>query len=167
MWLMHKNKFLTKLKFQARGWEGDPTCQFCSEPEDTDHLLFQCFFTRHVWFHIGLCQQYMGQWSSISDVVQFACILPKITRTAFLIVVNAITWSIWKHRNDLCFNNSITHSGRHAILTIISLVVYWIGKLTEDVQVEANAWLLANVDVVPLQVALPEDEQMATLLIED
>lgn len=107
--------------------------QFCSEPEDANHLFFQCFFARHLYFYIGLCQHYMGRWRSISNVVQFAYTLPKITRTAFLIVASAIIWSIWKHKNDLCFNNFVTHLGRQVILTIIYLVVSWTGKLTKNV----------------------------------
>lgn len=74
--------------------------------------FFQCYFARHVWFHMGQWQQYMAQWNSITDVIHFALALPKITRTAFLIVVSTTIWCIWRHQNDLCFNDSITHSDR-------------------------------------------------------
>lgn len=134
MWLVHRNKILTKLKLHNRGWAGDITCQICTHPEDADHLFFHCYFAKHVWFHLGKCQDIMSQWSSFSDVVQFAYSLPKPARIAFLIVVSAAIWCIWRHRNDLYFNDSHIQSGRQVILTIISLVDYWTGTLSEDIK---------------------------------
>lgn len=133
-----------------RGWTGDTTCQFCTEFEDTDHIFFHCYFARDIWFHMGQCQHLFHNWHSLHDVLNYAFTLPKTPRIAFLLVVCAIIWSIWRQRNDLCFNDSVVHSGKTIILNIISLVIYWTGKLSDEVKQEAQSWLPPDLDDVPL-----------------
>lgn len=129
MWLMSKNKILTKLKLQEKGWQGDLSCQFCSQQEDNAHLFFQCYFAKSIWFYMGNCQDISRQWCSMDDVIHYALTLNKTSRTAFLIVVSAVIWCIWKQRNELCFRNSIVHSCRSVILTMVSIIIYWTGPL--------------------------------------
>lgn len=160
MWLVTKDKILTKVNLQKKGWSGDVSCQFCNCPEDVNHLFFHCFFAKHVWFHMGQCQQHFLSWHSMEDVIQFALTLPKHKRQAFLIVISAVTWGIWKHRNDLCFNNSLVHSCRNVILTIISLIVYWTGKAPMQVKVETNNWMPQDIDEIPVQVIHPAVQQL-------
>lgn len=58
MWLMTKNKILTKSNLRKRGWKGSVQCQFCHELESTNHLFLLCPFTQQIWFWMGLSQQY-------------------------------------------------------------------------------------------------------------
>lgn len=82
-------------------------------------------------------------------------------------VVSAIIWCICRQKNDLCFNDSITHSGWRVIIGIISLVVFWRCKMSEEIQQATQAWLPKDLGDVPLQVASPEDEHMIGWLSED
>lgn len=150
MWLMCKNKILTKAKLQEKGRQGDLACQICSHLEDNNYLFFQCYFAKCIWFYMGNCQDIMLNFQSMDDVVSFALTLDKHKRTAFLIVVSVVILCIWKQRNELCFNNSIVHSCRHVILTIVSIVVYWTGQLKMDLQEAVNEWLPKDLHEVPI-----------------
>lgn len=136
MWLVHKNKFLIKYWLCIRGWTGNTSCQFCHSQEDVNHLFLDCYFARHIWFHLGKCQQLIQHWHYLDDLVMYALSLNKTSRTAFLMVVSATILCIWKQINDLCFNNYVTHSGRSVLLNTISLVTYWIGPMFDEVKQE-------------------------------
>lgn len=43
-------------------------------------------------------------------------------------VFSSICWTIWKHRNEMCFQNATLKSGRQLILLIVSLLEYWLGS---------------------------------------
>jgi zinc-binding in reverse transcriptase len=43
------NKILTKDNLKKRGWSGDHSCVFCSNPESVDHLFFHCPFVIDFW----------------------------------------------------------------------------------------------------------------------
>jgi hypothetical protein len=43
------------------------------------------------------------EWRSIREILAFIQTLPANKKTAAIIVLSAICWSIWKHRNDVCF----------------------------------------------------------------
>ena len=116
---------------------------------------------------MGRCCFHYRDWRSIDGVVQFALTLNKLTRTAFLIVICAVVWSIWKHRNDLCFNNYRIYTAHNVILQIVSLVSYWTGTAAEVLQVAVQEWMPLDVDVIPLQVLPPDDVQMVDWVIAD
>jgi hypothetical protein len=42
LWEMLKNSILTKDNLLKRGWIGNDQCDFCSEKEIINHLLFGC-----------------------------------------------------------------------------------------------------------------------------
>lgn len=109
---------------------------------------------------MGKCQDFRHRWTSMDDVIQFALNMDKKSRTAFLIVIGTVIWCIWKQHNDLCFQNSIVHSCRNVILSIISIIIYWTGQLNEEMQTKVNEWLPKDMDDVPLQIVQLEDEMM-------
>ena len=75
-------------------------------------------------------------------------------------VVCAVVWSIWKHRNDLCFNSTVIYTSRNLILQIVSLVSYWTGTVKQEVREATQQWLPQDIDVIPLQVLDPDDVLM-------
>jgi hypothetical protein len=150
-----QNKFAKK-----KSCTGDITCQFCACDESSNHLFFRCFYAQQVWRWMGACQTQYQNWSSIGDVIQFTYSLPKINRLALLIVVCVVIWSIWKHRNDLCFNNSRIYTARNIILQILSLISYWTGTLQGELREAVQEWLPQELDAIPLQVMDHADIQM-------
>nr|KUM45132.1 hypothetical protein ABT39_MTgene3632 [Picea glauca] len=69
-WLIGKERILTWDAFQRRGWEGPGICLLCNNaPEDLQHLLVHCPFTKEVWYrsikHFSLPIAWCG--STISD----------------------------------------------------------------------------------------------------
>lgn len=51
---------------------------------------------------MGQCQDWFTGWHSMSDIVTFALTLKAENSSAFLIVVSALCWSMWKHWNAIC-----------------------------------------------------------------
>lgn len=52
------------------------------------------------------------QWDTLSDVINYAVSLGSIQCKAFLTVVSATCWAVWKARNNACFNEqAILRSG--------------------------------------------------------
>lgn len=67
-----------------------------------------------------------------------------------LLVFSAICWTIWKHRNELCFESGKKKTTRQIILLIISLVHYWTGQVKPRVQECMSLWLPVDTEAIPL-----------------
>lgn len=160
LWLVAKNQILTKVNLATKGWTGSTTCNFFSDEESTTHLFLKCRFAKFVWFWMGQCKDQFHQWDSITDLMTYAFSLDQLNQTAFLIVAGAVIWSIWKHRNDVCFNRKQIHTTKTMILLILSLLHYGSGKLKEEVNTAIGAWIPADLSVLPLRVGDPADSEM-------
>lgn len=101
LWLLSKNKALTRDNLAKRRNVADPSCLFCSEKETCQHLFFECVVAKQMW-------------KSISQAVDFdigasfesigTCWL---SNKRFLIVnmcAAAALWGLWKLRNDFLFS---------------------------------------------------------------
>ena len=157
MWLLAKNKILTKVKLQSKGWQGNTQCHFCSGVEDVNHLFLLYPFVQKIWFWMGHSSYFYKDWTSIQDIINFASRLSKAHQTAFLVMFSAFCWTVWKIRNDRCFNAVTHHTFRTVILLIISLLHYWTGILKKHTRELIPYWLPYDVDAIPLQVWVPED----------
>lgn len=164
MWLTCRKRILTKDQLCKRGWKGDTKCQFCHEQETADHLFLKCRFTQQVWFWMGQSQLRFKTWNTIQDILEFAYTLTKYSRQAFLLVFSGFCWTIWKHRNEICFQQIPVKSGRQLILLIISLVEYWTGskRVKKKVRTAIWAWLppAEALDTIPLRIWMPGDDQL-------
>lgn len=150
MWLSHKNRILTTDNLLKRGWQGVDKCQFCGQSETIHHLFLTCSYARYIWFYLGACQHINHQWLTLSDITHFANQLPSAHKNALLIVYSALCWTLWKHRNELCFNHGKKKSPRQIIMLIISLVHYWTGLVKQDIKISIALWLPSDLDVIPL-----------------
>jgi hypothetical protein len=90
-------------------------------------------------------------WDDIFFVFNLSC----VEREAFLTVLCAVYWSVWKLRNSIIFQNSSGISVNNIIILICSLMHYWSGVMKDDVVGKMKMWLLAFLDFIPLQVLLP------------
>lgn len=168
MWLTFKNRILTRVNLQKRGWEGVVTCVFCSHQETVNHLFLNCQLVSQILFWLGKQQLQCSHWHTLEEVFHFAITLPPLEKTAFLIVFSATCWTVWKHRNEVCFNNAQPKTARSLIYLIISLVMYWTGnkKTKARTQQEARAWIPDEeiMECIPLRVIFPGEEAMSIQL---
>jgi hypothetical protein len=49
LWLVLRNKILTKDNLKKRNWQGSDGCVFCGLLESINHLFFDCLVARYVW----------------------------------------------------------------------------------------------------------------------
>jgi hypothetical protein len=49
IWLVVRNKILTKDNLKKRNWHGSSECCFCGGLESIEHLFFKCSIARFVW----------------------------------------------------------------------------------------------------------------------
>lgn len=75
-----------------------------------------------------------------------------------MLIVIAICWRIWKHINDICFNAVTLKNPRQIILLILSLISYWLGRVSPQIQEETTLWLPTNTNEIPICVWHPDDE---------
>lgn len=53
LWLLPKNKILTRDNVGKRKEVEDKTCLFCCEHESVNHLFFECVVAKQIWLHIS------------------------------------------------------------------------------------------------------------------
>ena len=151
MWLVTRNSILTKDNLLIRGWVGPSNCQFCSQDETIDHLFLNCTLAQRVWFWLGKSQEYMQQWYTLDDIIKFSLSMSTIKRQGFLLVVSAVCWTIWKHRNERCFDHYQVKTVRSVIFLIKSLLCYWAGNTSAAVKKEVDAWMPILEDANPFK----------------
>lgn len=122
LWLLLNNRILTKNNLRKRGWDGDIKCQFCPLQETISHLFLHCQQAQKIWFWLGPSQQHFLDWHTCSDIFIFSKSLSHDQPIGFLVVFSAFCWTLWKHRNELCFQQVSTKSTRSIIL-LISLLL--------------------------------------------
>jgi hypothetical protein len=49
LWLLAKNKILTRDNLAKRKEVDDRSCMFCMESESADHLFFKCCVACYIW----------------------------------------------------------------------------------------------------------------------
>jgi hypothetical protein len=105
-WLVGKEKILTWEALQRRGWEGPGICLLCKNaPEDLQHLLIHCPFSKEVWYrsikHFSIPIDWCG--SSISDCFS----LWSSHKSAPPSLAVHISWQIWLERNRVIFEDGL------------------------------------------------------------
>jgi zinc-binding in reverse transcriptase len=68
MWLVRKNKILTKENLIKRGWQGSSKCMFCSNSENVDHLFVVCPFVKCIWHWIATHNHFHFEEVSLEDI---------------------------------------------------------------------------------------------------
>jgi len=55
LWLLSKNKLLTRDNLAKRRNVDDKSCIFCSEPESIHHLFIDCCVAKIMWSELSQC----------------------------------------------------------------------------------------------------------------
>lgn len=107
----------------------------------------------------------------MQDVFDFALTLQSAHRTTFILVFSATCWTVWKHRNEIIFQNLPHKTARTLIYLILSLVVYWTGskRTKKIVRAHTQYWLPREdmMDAIPLRVIWPGEEESMTYQADD
>ena len=113
-------RFFTWLAARDRCWTIDrlqrcllphpAVCPFCDqEPKNINHLTLGCVFARQIWAVI-MNNWDKPDWIPISDaklVDWWTKLNPsKQYRQEIWTVMILVTWTLWKHRNDIVFNGA-------------------------------------------------------------
>lgn len=127
VWLTITNRILTKDNLLKRGWTCNNQCHFCNCDEIVDHLLFQYSLDRLVW-RIVICA--LGLFRSpcgVEDLLDsWLTQFPPGQRKLALYGSAAVCWTIWKTRNDACFNNKkIPNNPADVVYSLCALVNGW------------------------------------------
>jgi hypothetical protein len=100
LWLLIKNKILTRDNLMKRKNLDDVTCLFCTELESVRHLFFECCVAQSIWETIS---EMLG-FQVGSDFESVAKLWLSDKKYKYVNVLNAIVlWSLWNTRNNLCF----------------------------------------------------------------
>uniref|UniRef100_A0A0A9DU72 Reverse transcriptase zinc-binding domain-containing protein n=1 Tax=Arundo donax TaxID=35708 RepID=A0A0A9DU72_ARUDO len=104
LWLLTKNKILTRDNLSKCRNVEDSSCLFCSEQESIHHLFFDCATAKVMWYEISVLL-------SLQIGENFESVGSKWLCNKRFMVVNIVSsaalWSLWKLRNDLCFQRSV------------------------------------------------------------
>jgi len=131
LWLLYNNKLLTRDNLQKRRDVADKTCLFCCEEETVNHLFFDCCVASLTWNYIsielgvqvGSDFESIGRWWISNN------------KNAVLNCVCAATlWSIWKLRNNLCFQGKGWRGIGQVLCSIARMLRRWSVLLKPDKQ---------------------------------
>ncbi|KAI8010351.1 putative ribonuclease H protein [Camellia lanceoleosa] len=163
-WRVCTNGLATKENLHRRHCAPSPPCPICGScPESIEHLLFQCNWTRPVWFGCDL--GYLSGFNSSSSATQWtqavleSCHIDR-DRKECLGKAATVGWSLWKARNEWVFNQSEVDPMqviRHASFlwregcSVVALADFSPVSVNSAVQI-CNRWTPpphAQVDVLP------------------
>lgn len=132
IWLTMYKKILTKDTLTRKGWVGNNQCHFCIDHETRDHLFLTYPLAHQIWFYLGKSQHFLPYWFTWEDIFQHALNLPKFECICLLVVLSVVCWTLWKHRNKVCFNDIQPKYVRTLIFLIKSLLDYWAWKMKQQ-----------------------------------
>jgi hypothetical protein len=123
LWLVSKNKVLTRDNLGKRRKVKDPTCLFCCESETVHHLFFDCVVATQLWKVLSVVLN-VNLGGSLDEVGKYWLSNKKHCVTN--ITSSAAIWSIRKLRNNLCFQISGWKSTEILYQMVIGMMQNWL-----------------------------------------
>jgi hypothetical protein len=122
LWLLFKNKTLTRDNLAKKQNVNDKTCLFCEELETCQHLFFDCVIAKEMWCRISrVAGREIGR--SLESIG--TCWLSNKKFITLNMISVVALWAIWKLRNDLCFQNLAWRNMGVVLTKIVVLVQNW------------------------------------------
>ena len=122
LWLLSKNKVLTRDNLSIRKKIKDPTCLFCSEAETVNHLFFDCVVAKQLWSILSeIFNRQVGTYF-VSVGTMWISNRKFIVENVFCA---AILWGLWKLRNNLCFQGTLWVDVRVLIMKVTAMLQNW------------------------------------------
>jgi hypothetical protein len=123
LWLLSQNRLLTRDNLQKRRVVDDPTCLFCSKQEFICHLFFECIVAVSVWRLIyEILDVDIGRDYESMAKLWIANKKHLITN----VVSSATLWSLWKLRNELCFQGVVWIGMRMVLVRVSRMLRGWL-----------------------------------------
>ena len=99
LWLLSKNKLLTRDNLSLRRKVDDQSFLFCMENESVHHLFFGCVVAKQLWVYVSevIGKDVGSSFESIGSLW--------LSNKRFLVAnmfCSAALWGLWKLRNSLC-----------------------------------------------------------------
>jgi hypothetical protein len=123
LWLLPKNKNLTRDNLAKRQKVENMMCLFCEELESCNHVFFECVVAKEMWIRISnaIGRDIGNSFESIG-----ICWLSNRKFAAINILSSATLWALWKLRNALCFQNSLWQDMGKLLMNIVVMAQNWI-----------------------------------------
>jgi hypothetical protein len=100
-WFLANDKILTKNNLAKRRHVDDGSCLFCTDLEFASHLMFECCVAKNIWLVCSeLFEKRIG--TDFESVAKW-WLCDKTIQSFEHICTTAIMWSLWKLRNEICF----------------------------------------------------------------
>lgn len=129
LWLVIKNRALTRDNLAKRRKVEDQNCLFCLEKESIHHVFFDCVVDKQCWCIMSdILGCSVGE--NMTNVGKYWLSNKKYCLVNM--VSSAVIWSIWKLRNDLCFQRYGWRSMEMLLFRISGLLVNWTILCLED-----------------------------------
>jgi hypothetical protein len=137
LWLLAKGKVLTRDNLD-KCRHVDKTCLFCAEAETINHIFFECCVVKLMW---EMMSEVTG-FPAIADFESLAkCWLNREKLMCLNVTSAAVIWSIWKTRNNMCFQGLCWSKVEMIFSTCARLIRNWmiLSKLEERTVLESWA----------------------------
>ena len=130
------------------------TCLFCGEPESVNHVFFYCCVVRVLWsFFSGVFGfQLVGSFEVVAKWW-----ISRKKHAVLNMRISAVLWSVWKLRNDFCFQGARWVDERVVLRKVSSMLRRWTSickvenmqRLEEVVaELDATSWEVSQRDHV-------------------
>jgi zinc-binding in reverse transcriptase len=94
LWLVRKNKILTKKKLLKGGWQGSSQCVFCSDTKNINHLFIMYPFVQCIWKWIGNQNYFQFESTSLEDIWVLDGLIPYKNIKLVEMIRGAVLWTI-------------------------------------------------------------------------
>jgi zinc-binding in reverse transcriptase len=68
VWLVKRDRILTKLNLIKKGWTGNTKCVFCDGEKSTRHLFITCPLANQIWQWIAKYNNFTFEGTTIIDL---------------------------------------------------------------------------------------------------
>jgi zinc-binding in reverse transcriptase len=99
MWLLRKNKILTKENLIRRVLQGDTSCVFCGDFKTADHRFVSYNYAKNIWNWIAQYNYFIFEGVVLDDIWLIDCCIPLKDKLLVKLICSAICWVIWLERN--------------------------------------------------------------------
>jgi hypothetical protein len=140
LWLLTKNKILTRDNVAKRREVSHKTCLFCNEPESVNHLFFECCVAKRIWPVISEVLNLRSIWN-FEYMATFWLANKKHLLTN--IISSAIIWSLWNFHNKLCFQGLVWAGEKAVLLESAKILRRWRPLYDQDLGIMVDSVILA------------------------